>query len=828
MDDEPTASTETDINISVGGSVTGEIEVEGDVDYIAVELVAGVTYQIDLEGSRTGSGSLLDPFITGIFNGSNVSVAPSNDDGGVVTNSRIIFTPTVSGTYYIGASHFDNVDLIDIGTYTLYVEEEALSTRPDPIVALNGVSTTGNDLIDGLTANAVYAPGDDGIVHLTYSYPQSDAVFFESFDLDDGGPDLTLSNVPASAAAISIFESGLAYATAITNIDFTFVAENGNDFGILRLSGNSADSGNVLGIAAFPSELPSGSDAFLFESFIDNDELSFVTLHELGHALGITHPTDEFPADFAGVEFTLLVPSFTSAFFPTANRVDFYPTSFSYADILTLRQLYGADTNANSGDNTYSFDLGSKYFETLFDLGGTDTIKITGTGGSVSIDLTPNADFFGGAFINVGTTITYSNGFQVVGTRSDTVFVSPETIIENVIAADGNDVVIGNSADNNIQGSAGDDSLSGADGADRLLGQDGADMLIGGADNDFISGGTGDDVASGGAGDDEIFAGAGDLGNDIFIGDAGDDILGGGAGDDLIIGGGQSGIAALSSTGSSTADDGADVLFGGAGNDTLIGGSYNDINANGAYDEGEAVQTGTEANGAYAGLGDDLVIGAGGADTLGGGTGNDTLIGGDGNDTFYGGPNEATNNSLNDVIMAGNGDDFAGAGSGDDSVEGGAGDDTLFGAAGSDTINGGDGADEIFGGSGDDMIDGGGGGDEIFNSSGNDVVSGGAGDDTLRGNAGNDTLTGDAGADVFIFKTGDGHDNVTDFEIGEDTLQLNNTSTDFTDLASVQAAATDVTINGVSGTWIDTGGGDSVFLAGISTIVLREIDLILD
>jgi len=808
MDDEPTGSTNTELSVSVGGSHTGEIEVEGDVDYIAVELIAGVTYQIDLEGTETGSGTLIDPFLTGIFNSNNVSVAGADDDDGIVTNSRIIFTPTVSGTYYIGASHFDNVSLTDIGTYTLYVEVESLSTRPDPL-PLDQVFTTGNNFVDGLTANFGYGADNDGITRVTYSYPQENAVYPVSFDLDDGGPDLTLSNIPASAEAIAFFESGLDFVTEVANIEFSFVVENGDQFGAIRLSGNTAESGNVLGIAAFPNEGLSGGDIFLFESNIRAAAISFVTLHELGHALGLSHPTGEFPNEFAGVEFTLLTPSFASTFFPDATRVDLYPTNFAYGDILALRHIYGADTGANSGNNTYTFDLSSRYFETLFDLGGTDTILITGTGGNVSIDLRPNNDFFGGAFIDVGTTVTYFNGGLSVGSRSETVFVSPETVIENVTAADGDDLVTGNSANNRIIGADGDDTLGGMDGNDTVRGDAGHDVLKGGDGADFISGGTGSDTVSGGTGNDQIFAGPDDSGDDVFVGDAGDDILGGGDGDDFLIGGGQSGsINGLTDTGSTSTDGGQDTLYGGAGSDTLLSGGFNDANSNGTFDAGEAVQTSIEDNVAYAGTGNDLIYGAAGADTLGGGTGNDTLDGGDGDDVFYGGIGDTGAIGLNDVIMGGGGDDLITASGGNDSVSGGAGNDVIFGGTGDDTISGGSGADEIY------------------NSAGDDSVNGGSGSDTLRGNAGDDTLTGGSGSDLFIFRAGDSDDIVTDFDVSEDTLRLADTNTDFTDLASVQAAATAVTLNGMSGILIDTGGGDSIFLVGltVNTLIATEIE----
>ena len=69
----------------------------------------------------------------------------------------------------------------------------------------------------------------------------------------------------------------------------------------------------------------------------------------------------------------------------------------------------------------------------------------------------------------------------------------------------------------------------------------------------------------------------------------------------------------------------------------------------------------------------------------------------------------------------------------------------------------------ITSGSGDDTIDGGRGANKI---------DGGAGDDSLYGGGiGNDTLTGGKGADIFVYD-GKGHDVITDYTAGEDTLQV--------------------------------------------------------
>ncbi|UTW59771.1 matrixin family metalloprotease [Kordiimonas sp. SCSIO 12603] len=809
-EDTQTAQMTAEASVTVGSSVTGIIGTEGEVDFISVVLEAGVTYQIDLEGTPTASGTLTDPLLTGIFFEDGVTrAAAANDDGGLVTNSRILFTPTVSGTYIIGASHFDNANQTDTGTYTLFVDTEENSTRPDQHQT-NFTPRNGNNVVDGLTTSREFSEGDDGVTRITFSFPDEDAVFTEPFILedDDAGTeiDLTETNVEASARAVEIFRNGLNFISEVANVEFQEIEEDGANFGVLRLSGNSADSGNVLGIASFPGRSNAAGDIFLFEDFIGSGtRLDFVTLHELGHALGLSHPSSEFPDQFFGAEFTLLVPSFQSAFFDGVTSADLFPTTFGYADILTLRHLYDGLDTAFSGDDTYVFDLSNRYFETIYDLGGTDTIQITGTGAGVDINLTPNQDFLGGAFINVGTTIRYFGGGQVVGTRTDTVFVSPETVIENIIASVEDDRIVGNTANNRIEGGEGEDTVQGADGNDRIRGDGGDDRLQGNAGNDFIVGGTGDDTVSAGEGDDEVFAGSGDTGNDLVVGESGNDILAGGGGNDLLVGGtftGQvDGLVAFEDISSAA---GSDTLFGGSGNDTLIGAKFDDADGDFIVDAGELVFSASSSNAIFAGTGDDQIYGDAGSDVLGGGIGDDTVLAGDGNDVIFGG-RDTNGTTLNDVL---NGED---------------GNDEIFASFGNDSVFGGAGNDTIFGGSGNDTIDGGSGDDDIFNSAGNDTVTGGSGDDTLRANAGDDQLTGGDGSDTFFFTAGGGQDTVTDFNVQEDILDLSNTSTDFLNLGAVTAASSETIVDGISGVLIDLGSGDTVFLQGITLESLNNV-----
>ena len=56
-------TTATSGRVEVGASVTGNIGTDGDADWFRVDLEAGKTYQIDLEGPYNGRGTLEDPLL---------------------------------------------------------------------------------------------------------------------------------------------------------------------------------------------------------------------------------------------------------------------------------------------------------------------------------------------------------------------------------------------------------------------------------------------------------------------------------------------------------------------------------------------------------------------------------------------------------------------------------------------------------------------------------------------------------------------------------------------------------------------------------------------
>ncbi|MDN3524741.1 peroxidase family protein [Halomonas sabkhae] len=285
-----------------------------------------------------------------------------------------------------------------------------------------------------------------------------------------------------------------------------------------------------------------------------------------------------------------------------------------------------------------------------------------------------------------------------------------------------------------------------------MSGSNEADLMLGFGGNDSLSGGAGDDIFLGGGGADTMIGGAG---NDTFVVTDDGDVVNGGGGVDTL----------LSSISVNLHPGLDDQVIGGhtVENAVLLGGS--DLNARG--NGVDNLLTGNAGDNTLVGAnGNDELIGNGGGDTLRGGNQDDVLDGGEGNDVLNGG------GGIDTARFAGSAGDYtfgvSGAGlstvthleSGDE--------DTLigierlqFGEGEMLNIVSGDGdvtsADPgiIFGGDGDDSIVG---------SNGDDVIIGGAGNDTLQGHdlgdGDDDVVEPQLDDDTFIWRPGDGMDNI--------------------------------------------------------------------
>ena len=153
-DDDYAANRSTTGTVVVGGSATGNLEYIHDTDWFAVTLEAGQPYRIDLQGSPTGGGTLVDPYLRGIYDedGDWVYGTADNNDG-VGRNSRVYFTPDEGATYYVSASAFRGISYTYVGTYTLAVTEYS-----DDYAANR--STTGTVMVGGSATGSIEPAGD--------------------------------------------------------------------------------------------------------------------------------------------------------------------------------------------------------------------------------------------------------------------------------------------------------------------------------------------------------------------------------------------------------------------------------------------------------------------------------------------------------------------------------------------------------------------------------------------------------------------------------------------------------------------------------------------
>ncbi|MES1157242.1 MAG: PPC domain-containing protein [Alphaproteobacteria bacterium] len=105
QDTDVPGTTDTDeaLTVATAGSHDGRasrIEIAGDLDMYRVDLVAGVHYVVTVSGD--GDTPLTDPFLT-ILDSTGKSIA-TDDDSGPGLDSRLVFTPAETGTYYLQAS----------------------------------------------------------------------------------------------------------------------------------------------------------------------------------------------------------------------------------------------------------------------------------------------------------------------------------------------------------------------------------------------------------------------------------------------------------------------------------------------------------------------------------------------------------------------------------------------------------------------------------------------------------------------------------------------------------------------------------------------------
>ena len=116
-------TTATTGRLAMGGSVTGRVASRYDQDWYAVELVQGRAYVVDQRGESSGGGTMVDPFLMGLYDAQGSVISGTRSpDGGVGIDSRLYYLATGAGRHYVSAAG-NGEEPTGTGTYTLSIRD---------------------------------------------------------------------------------------------------------------------------------------------------------------------------------------------------------------------------------------------------------------------------------------------------------------------------------------------------------------------------------------------------------------------------------------------------------------------------------------------------------------------------------------------------------------------------------------------------------------------------------------------------------------------------------------------------------------------------------
>jgi len=457
--------------------------------------------------------------------------------------------------------------------------------------------------IDSLLTNVNYKWDIDPILNttvLTYSFPgnfQNNVSYWDSGLYSLENEYQNMQNVNNNTA--EAFRSALQSWGNVANLEFVEILDTQADVGDIRLAFfNNMDE--YAGAWAYsPGNFSAAGDVWLNPDHIsnadgfENGSYEYQTLlHELGHALGLSHPLDDATNANYDHRFTIMSYNYhpTAAFFDGSPYYRWiFPETPMINDIAAIQYLYGANTAYHASDDLYVFDRATPFIKTIWDGGGNDTISVTNFLEGCTINLLEGS--LSSITVLSDPGVWYSlEGVPNVYNGVDNLGIAFGTIIENARGGYGNDKLYGNNSNNVLSGKGGNDTLNGKIGADTMLGGAGNDTYY--VDNrldKIYETNTTLSTSGNAGGTDKVLStisyriasyvenltllgtaaitGSGNSLANILTGNVSNNTLSGEAGNDTIKGG-----------------TGNDIIYGGAGADSLYGGSSTTTGTTGGND----------------------------------------------------------------------------------------------------------------------------------------------------------------------------------------------------------------------------------------------------
>ena len=317
---DASAGTGTRYALAVGDTFQGTLLNALDVDWIRVELDAGTSYDFSLYGEI--------PLELDIFDSAGNYVVSAHQAS---TGPKLTGSPDYSGTHYIVVKGRDNGSA---GEYELSLDEHLITTG------------SYDEIADYLVNGAWEWYGEPGF----------------AFDIEPGGA-ITVNITALTGTGQQLARWALEAWTGVTGLRFEFVD---GDNALITFDDDEAgafvdftrsEGAVVSSRVNISSELIDAPDAVI------GSELLSTYMHEIGHALGLGHPG---PYDAVGVYGThniflidsrqVTVQSYFSQTDNTHINASYaVPVTPMIADIIAIRNLYGAPDDINAGDTVYGY-----------------------------------------------------------------------------------------------------------------------------------------------------------------------------------------------------------------------------------------------------------------------------------------------------------------------------------------------------------------------------------------------------------------------------------------------------------------------------------------
>ena len=437
VDDFPADATTTG-RVTLDTPATGELEAANDQDWFAIELQAGEQYRIDLEGQRTDKGTLPDPYLRGVIDGSGTVVNGSqDDDSGIGYNSRIWITAETDGLHHVVAAGYGS----NFGTYTLTMQQVS-----DDFSA--ATDTTGRVTVGGQAIGSIDTPNDTDWFAVELTEGVAYRVDLRG-DSTNGGdlPYTQLLNMRDSNGDTILSTSNRYGGQGFDSRSEFMATETGTHYIVAAAAGPHVGS-YTLQVAELVSV--TGGDG--------DDWLSLPGTGSAG-LFSIDGNTGTDTMSFAGLDAGIRVDTHTDRVVSTQGSAPFDLEMDSIENV-----------TGTSHDDVFR---GSDRAETFRGLGGRDTFYGSDGGRDVYVGGS-GIDMLSYFYSGEGVSVSLLRGRGFVGdARRDVI-----SEVENLAGTLHDDFLWGDHRNNRIEGLNGDDVIAGNGGNDYILAGIGTDVII--------------------------------------------------------------------------------------------------------------------------------------------------------------------------------------------------------------------------------------------------------------------------------------------------------------------------------------------------------------